>query len=178
LLVAPVECSKTITVNPETGEVLLDVNTVAVIPRTMSAGYVASSITDNLPTQIQGNGTGLINLNIIDHAAVEDQNSFQIIFSEEDGLNYSLLDEKEVSDTLVARPGNYHKLSYQNVDSLTFKLFGSNGTLLNEGSDYDLLDTDGQILIHADGVVISVHQYQVNRSHYLHLTECHSNTKA
>ena len=32
LMVAPAECSKTITVNPETGEVLLDVNTVAVVP--------------------------------------------------------------------------------------------------------------------------------------------------
>ena len=92
LLVAPVECSKTITVNPETGEVLLDVNTVAVVPRTMTAGYVASSFNDSLPTQIQGNGTGLINLDIIDHTAVEDQNNYQIIFSEDGGLNYSVLD--------------------------------------------------------------------------------------
>ena len=178
LLVAPVECSKTITVNPETGEVLLDVNTVAVVPRTMTAGYVASSFTDSLPTQIQGNGTGLINLDIIDHTAIEDQNSFQIIFSEEGGLNYSVLDQKEVSDTLVARPGNYHKLSYQNVDSLTFELFGSNGTLLNEGSDYDLLDTDGQILIHADGAISESEQiiakfiyYPIKNSNKLALEE-------
>ena len=54
LRIAPVECSKTITVNPETGEVLLDVNTVAVVPRTMTAGYIASTFMDSLPDQIQG----------------------------------------------------------------------------------------------------------------------------
>ena len=153
LMVAPVECSKTITVNPETGEVLLDVNTVAVVPRTMTAGYVASTFKDSLPDQIQGNGTGLINLEIIDHTAIQDQNDYKIIFSEDDGLNYSVLDEKEVSDTLIARLGNYHKLSHQNIDSLTFELHNSNGTLLTKGSDYDLLDTDGQILIHNDGSI-------------------------
>ena len=152
-MVAPVECSKTITVNPETGEVLLDVNTVAVVPRTMTAGYVASTFKDSLPDQIQGNGTGLINLEIIDHTAIQDQNDYKIIFSEDDGLNYSVLDEKEVSDTLIARLGNYHKLSHQNIDSLTFELHNSNGTLLTKGSDYDLLDTDGQILIHNDGSI-------------------------
>ena len=152
-MVAPVECSKTITVNPETGEVLLDVNTVAIVPRTMTAGYVASTFKDSLPDQIQGNGTGLINLEIIDHTAIQDQNDYKIIFSEDDGLNYSVLDEKEVSDTLIARLGNYHKLSHQNIDSLTFELHNSNGTLLTKGSDYDLLDTDGQILIHNDGSI-------------------------
>lgn len=153
LEVAPVECSKTITVNPETGEILLDVNTVAVVPRTMTAGYVASSITNDTPSQVQGNGTGLINLEIIDPSSIQDQNSFQIVFNEEDGLSYSVLDEKEVLDTLIARPGNYHKLSYKNIDSLSFKLSGSNGALLTSGVDYDLLDNDGQILIYADGVI-------------------------
>ena len=151
LMVAPVECSKTITLNPETGEILLDVNTVAVVPRTMTTGYVASAITDNAPTQTQGNGTGLINLEIIDPNKVQDENNFKIIFSEEGGLNYSVLDEKEVQDTLIARPGNYHKLLFQNIDTLSFSLSNSNDQSFVEGVDYSLLHDEGQILIHADG---------------------------
>ena len=128
------------------------------MPRTMTAGYVASTFKDSLPDQIQGNGTGLINLEIIDHTAIQDQNDYKIIFSENDGLNYSVLDEKEVSDTLIARLGNYHKLSHQNIDSLTFELHNSNGTILTIGSDYDLLDVDGQILIHNDGSIFESEQ--------------------
>jgi hypothetical protein len=120
----------------------------------MTAGYVASSITNNAPSQVQGNGTGLINLEIIDPSSIQDQNSFQIVFNEDDGLSYSVLDEKEVSDTLTARLGNYHKLSYKNIDSLSFKLIGSNGALLTSGVDYDLLDKDGQILIYANGAIV------------------------
>ena len=48
--------------------------------------------------QIQGSGTGLINLEIIDQTAIQDQNDYKIIFSEDDGLNYSVYDEQEVFD--------------------------------------------------------------------------------
>ena len=66
LMVAPAECSKTITVNPETGEVLLDVNTVSIVPRPVTAGYVASALDSTGLVQIQGNGTGLVDIEIID----------------------------------------------------------------------------------------------------------------
>ena len=81
LIVAPAECSKTITVNPETGEVLLDVNTVSIVPRTVTAGYVQSSIDGSGLTQNQGNGTGLVDVEIIDHTAIQDGNSFKIMFN-------------------------------------------------------------------------------------------------
>ena len=153
LMVAPAECSKTITVNPETGEVLLDVNTVAVVPRTATAGYVESAIEGDELNQTQGNGTGLVHVEIIDHTVVQDSNSFKIIFSEEGGLNYSVLDEKEVFDTIVVRLDQYHKLLYKNVDTSTFSLASLGGDLFTQGSDYDLLGADGQILIHSDGSI-------------------------
>ena len=165
LMVAPAECSKTITVNPETGEVILDVNTISIVPRPVTAGYVSSAIDSNMIFQIQGNGTGLVDLNIIDHTAIEDENNFMIIFNDQDGLNYSVLDEKTVSDTITARLGQYHKLSYKNVDSSSFAMNSVNGNLLTSGIDFELLDSDGQILIYNDGsisenqVMIASYQY-------------------
>ena len=165
LMVAPAECSKTITVNPETGEVILDVNTISIVPRPVTAGYVSSAIDSNKIFQIQGNGTGLVDLNIIDHTAIEDENNFMLIFNNQDGLNYSVLDEKTVSDTITARLGQYHKLSHKNVDSTSFVMNSVNGNLLIEGTDFELLDSDGQILIYNEGsisenqVLIASYQY-------------------
>ncbi len=165
LMVAPAECSKTITVNPETGEVLLDVNTVSIVPRPVTAGYVASALDSTGLVQIQGNGTGLLDIEIIDHTALQNENSFQIIFSEEGGLNYSVLDEKNVTDTISIRLGNYHKLSYKDIDTTSFSLSALNGSVYLEGVDYDLLDSDGQILVHNEGsiteseMVLAVYRY-------------------
>ena len=153
LMVAPAECSKTITVNPETGEVLTDVNTMSIIPRPVTAGYVSSLIDGDGLVQIQGNGTGLGSLEIIDHTAVQDDNNFKIIFNEDDGLNYSVLDEKNVSDTITVRLGQYHKLSHKNVDTTSFSLTSSDGSQFTNGIDFDLLDSDGQILIPNDGLI-------------------------
>ena len=133
LMVAPAECSKTITVNPETGEVLLDVNTVSIVPRTVSAGYVQSSIDSTGLIQNQGIGTGSVDIEIIDHTAVQDENGFKIMFSEDGGLNYSVLDEKEVLDTISVRLGQYHKLSNKNVDTSDFSLSSLGGDLFVQG---------------------------------------------
>ena len=171
LIVAPAECSKTITVNPETGEVLLDVNTVSIVPRTASAGYVQSSIDSTGLVQVQGNGTGLVDINIIDHTAVQDENGFKIMFNEVDGLSYSVLDEKEVLDTISVRLGQYHKLSNKNVDTSDFSLSSLVGDLFVEGNDYDLLASDGQILVHSNGsiiesqsIVAAYHYYPIKNS--------------
>jgi hypothetical protein len=140
-------------VNPETGEVLLDVNTVAIVPRTATAGYVQSTIDGSGLTQNQGNGTGLVDVNIIDHTAIQDGNSFKIMFSEEGGLNYSVLDEKEVLDTITVRLDQYHKLSNKNVDTSSFSLSSLSGVLFAQGVDYELLDSDGQILVPSSGSI-------------------------
>ena len=88
-----------------------------------------------------------------------------IIFNDQDGLSYSVLDEKTVSDTITARLGQYHKLSYKNVDTTSFVLSSSNGNLLTEGADFDLLDSDGQILVHNDG---SISEEQILIASYQH----------
>ena len=172
LVVAPAECSKTITVNPETNEVLLDVNTIAIVPKAPTAGYVASSINDPGVEHIGGKGTGDVVVDIIDNTVLEDENSFQVIFSNEGNqLNYSLLDQKELSDTITVRMGQYSKLSHKNVDSNLFSVSSFNGYLYSEGTDFDLLDTDGQIYVREGGsmtegqtIVVSYRYFPIRNS--------------
>ena len=175
LVVAPAECSKTITVNPETNEVMLDVNTVAIVPKAPTAGYVASSINEPGLEHIQGKGTGDVVADIIDNTELEDENSFQVIFSDEGNqLNYSLLDQKELSDTITVRMGQYSKLSHKNVDSTIFSVSSLDGNLYTEGIDFDLLDTDGQIYVREGGsmtesqtIVVSYRYYPIRNSEKL-----------
>ena len=172
LVVAPAECSKTITVNPETNEVLLDVNTIAIVPKAPTAGYVASSINDPGVEHIGGKGTGDVVVDIIDNTVLEDENSFQVIFSNEGNqLNYSLLDQKELSDTITVRMGQYSKLSHKNVDSNLFSVSSFNGYLYSEGTDFDLLDSDGQIYVREGGsmtegqtIVVSYRYFPIRNS--------------
>ena len=172
LVVAPAECSKTITVNPETNEVLLDVNTIAIVPKAPTAGYVASSINEPGLEHIQGKGTGDVVVDIIDNTVLEDENSFQVIFSNEGNqLNYSLLDQKELSDTITVRMGQYSKLSHKNVDSTIFSVSSLSGYLYSEGIDFDLLDADGQIYVREGGsmtegqtIVVSYRYFPIRNS--------------
>ena len=172
LVVAPAECSKTITVNPETNEVLLDVNTIAIVPKAPTAGYVASSINDPGVEHIGGKGTGDVVVDIIDNTVLEDENSFQVIFSNEGNqLNYSLLDQKELSDTITVRMGQYSKLSHKNVDSTIFSVSSLSGYLYSEGIDFDLLDADGQIYVREGGsmtegqtIVVSYRYFPIRNS--------------
>ena len=154
LKVPPAECSKTITVNPETNEIILDVNTIAIVPEAPAAGYVVSTILEPGVKQIQGRGTGEIVVDIIDHSAQEEENSYEISFSNTNQqLSYSVLDLKEVKDSLVARVGKYSKLKNKNVDTTSFSLVSSNGNTFTPGIDYNLLAEDGQILILETGLI-------------------------
>ena len=82
--IGPSESSKTITLNPETNEIFLDVNTASVIPRAPAAGYSIGSweMIDSVAfiDHISGSGTGEFDLELLDPRALQDTNTFQITF--------------------------------------------------------------------------------------------------
>ena len=120
---------------------MLDVNTIQIVPKAPSAGYVESSINEPGITQGQGKGTGDIIVEIIDHTAVEEDNEYNLFFNENgDDLEYSLLDLKELSDTISVRLGQYSKLSQKNADSTVFSLASLDGNDYIIGVDYDLFN--------------------------------------
>jgi hypothetical protein len=172
MIVAPSECSKTITVNPETNEVMLDVNTVSVIPKAPTAGYVSSNINEPGIDQINGIGTGNIELDIINHMAIENENNYQIIFTDNSNqVNYSVLDQKEILDSVVVRLEKYTKLSHIHIDTSFVLVTSLEGSIYSEGVDFNLLATDGQIYAIENGsmnegetVIVSYRYFPIRNS--------------
>ena len=71
LQIAPAECAKQITLNPESNEIFLDVNTVQIIPRAPAAGYSAGSLTSAGIFHAEGIATGEVSIAIIDPMQIE-----------------------------------------------------------------------------------------------------------
>ena len=143
--IAPSECSKTITLNPETNEVILDVNTKQIIPRVPTAGYVPGNINEGFIEHVSGVATGIVSIEVIDPRAIENENMFEISFMD-NPINYSVKDMKTVADELVAKLDQFVRLDYGNIDSASFSLSDINGSNTYElGADYELILQSGKI---------------------------------
>lgn len=149
--IPPSETSKTVTYNPVTDEYIFDVNTVAVTPRPVAAGYVAPSIADAGGIVRQtGQGTGTIDLRIVDPMSVPNGGTYSVSF--EDGQTYSVTNESPVVDTLRAVAGKTTSLGVRNVIRDGFVLTRGGQTLV-EGADYELNEELGSILVLNGGSV-------------------------
>ena len=81
LMIAPSECPKTLTLNPETNEVITDLNTLQIVPRSPSAGYDPGHVSDSWVQHTMGIATGDIEIEILDPRMIEDGNEFRIFFN-------------------------------------------------------------------------------------------------
>jgi hypothetical protein len=146
--IPPSETSKTITYNPTTDQYIFDVNSVRVVPRPETAGYVPPSIeaTGGLVQQ-SGHGTGEIFIDIIDQQAVKEGGQYRIDFGRTDGqTTYSVIDDKPVSVPVVAAPGKFSSLGYQNILQGSFTL-SRDGQPLEADMDYTLNAESGTVQI-------------------------------
>ncbi len=140
--IAPTESSKNITLNPETNELILDVNTVRVTPRAASAGYVTAELEDNGEsnriTQLNGVATGALRIEIVDPRKVEDGNEFQIRFAA-NPTRYTTEDMKPVVHEFAARLDQFIRMPNTNVNDTTFTLTSANGQrTFTRNTDYEL----------------------------------------
>ena len=138
LQIPPSECSKTITLNPTTNELITDVNTVRVIPSSPSIGVISGDIKDNIITHKAGVTTGEIFLDIIDPYSLEEENEFEITFLESP-TRYSIKDLKPVDDIINISLSQFRQLSQPNID------IGSISVRDEEGNSYDL-DYDFELI--------------------------------
>ena len=164
--IAPSECSKTITLNPETNEVILDINTKQIIPRVASAGYVPGNINDNYIEHLSGVATGTITIEVMDPRVIEDENMFEVSFM--DGpLSYSVKDMKMVADELVAKLDQFIRLDFGNIDSASFSLSDLNGNNSYEsGIDYELVPISGKIRAIPGGALLDGVTYLASYMYY------------
>lgn len=138
LQVPPSESSKTITVNPESNEVLLDINTIEVVPRVKTAGYVAGRVDEMGVMQEAGTGTGPLSVEVIDAEKLEEGNQFRIVFAE-NPTSYSVEDMSILTRSVTARLGEFSSLVEQNINPDTFVLTGESGSpVYTAGTDYEL----------------------------------------
>ncbi len=140
--IAPTECSKNITLNPETNELILDVNTVRAIPRAPSAGYVASALADNGAANgiahDSGVATGAVRVEIVDAGRVEEDNEFRLRFVA-NPTRYSVEDLKPVTNNFTARLDQFIRMPHANINDTTFTLTSSNGQqVFVRNTDYEL----------------------------------------
>ncbi len=147
--IPPTESSKTVTVNPETNEIILDVNTVRVTPRAPSAGYAEGRLQDNGEanriTHTVGVSTGELNVEVVDPRALEDGNEFRVSFAA-NPTRYSVEDRKPVVNDLSARVDQFVKLAQKNLNDTTFVLRSVDGTrTFTRNTDYELLAADGLV---------------------------------
>ena len=164
--IAPSECSKTITLNPETNEVILDVNTKQIVPRVPSAGYVPGNINEDYVEHVSGVATGTIVIEVIDPRAIEDANIFEVSFMESP-TSYSVKDMKTVADELVAQLDQFVRLDYGNIDSSSFSLSDSNGNNTYEsGIDYELIPKSGKIRAIPGGALLDGVTYLASYMYY------------
>ena len=143
--IPPSETSKTITFNPTTDSYIFDVNTVQVVPRPSTAGYVPPEVELD---QTSGAGTGEVGLEIVDPLAVLPDNTYRLDFEEVDGnIVYSVLNETPTSYTFRGTPGQVSSLGRQHIVEESFSLRTTDGNVLSAGSEYVIDPTAGTVLL-------------------------------
>jgi hypothetical protein len=152
--IPPSETSKIITFNPESERYTFDVNTAVVTPRPRVAGYVPPTIEATGGIQhLSGTGTGTVQIEILDELAVEQDNAFTIQFEDDPVTSYTVVDEKVVSDTLVAVVGKSSPLSERQIIENSFVLKSVGGQTYSQGTDYDLSPTNGRVAYTSTGSI-------------------------
>ena len=165
LQIPPSECSKTITVNPTTNELIIDVNTIRIVPSAPAIGLVRGTIKDNWIEPIAGVTTGKIILDIVDYYSLENENQFEITFRESP-TRYSIKDLMPIEDQVVISIEQYRQLSYQNIDLESVQVYDVNGNIFVIDQDYEILDEMGKIKGMAGGSITEGNTYTVSYLYY------------
>ena len=165
LQIPPSECSKTITLNLTTNELIIDVNTIRIVPSTPAIGLVRGTIKDNLIEHRAGVTTGKIILDIVDYYSLENENQFEITFRESP-TRYSIKDLMPIEDQVVISIEQYRQLSYQNIDLESVQVYDVNGNIFVIDQDYEILDEMGKIKGIAGGSITEGNTYTVSYLYY------------
>lgn len=147
LMIAPTECSKSITVNPETNEIFLDVNTIRIIPRNPVAGFSEGVVLDDgFIDHVAGFATGTMWIEILDPRVLENDNNFEVTFKKLP-IRYSIEDQKMTVESNTVSLNVYYPLSNRNINPDSFYLLNSTGDTMISEVDYLFFPDIGQLVI-------------------------------
>ncbi|MBN1302380.1 MAG: hypothetical protein JW995_14280 [Melioribacteraceae bacterium] len=138
----PTETQSVIQEDPQTGELIYDVNTLSVTPGPISVGVLDPEAGDQgSPIHVSGNGTGQINLKVLDKLAVMNK-SYKIDFN--GGEYYNVLDSTGVSYSFTSKDTVLVALRHKNIVPESVKLYDAENNLVPE-SEYVINTTLGRI---------------------------------
>ena len=165
LQIPPSECSKTITLNPTTNELITDVNTVRVIPSSPAIGVISGDIKDNTIKHKAGVTTGEIFLDIIDPYSLEEGNEFEITFLESP-TRYSIKDLKPVEDVVSISLSQFRQLSKSDIDIGSISVRDGDDNLYELDYDFQLITDLGKIKGISGGNLVDGETYLVSYLYY------------
>ena len=138
----PTETQSVIQQDPTTGNLIFDVNTLAVIPGPNAVGIKESEVgIGGKPTAIVGNATGDIQLNVLDELSVLDK-SYKVEFG--GAKIYSVLDETGVSYSFTSKGTVLVSLQHKNIVTESIEVLDENNTNV-PSSSYVVNTERGQI---------------------------------
>ncbi len=123
--IPPSETQAVISRDPITGKLKYDVNTAGVTPGPPANGIDSAQVgIGGQPTQVIGDATGKINVQVLNNLAVGDR-LFKIYFP--DSTVYSVLDSTGIEEQFTAKDTVYVDLSHQNIEEGSFQILDSGG---------------------------------------------------
>ena len=165
LEIPPSECSKTITLNPTTNELITDINTVRVVPSSPAIGVVNGTIQNNEIIHKTGVTTAKIFLDIVDPYSLQNDNQFEITFRESP-TRYSIKDLMLIEESVTISIEQYRKLLHGNIDLGSVAVNDESGNTYFINDDFELLDTTGKIKGIDGGGMIDGNTYTVSYLYY------------
>lgn len=143
--IPPTETTKKIDIDPITSKIILDVNTVSVIPGPRAAGYSATNPSAFSLTHKSGIANGKLAVEVLNDLSVPNNQEYNIFFSDtlingntkEATKNYSLLKVTPMSEQVQFVDTNFSKLAVTNLDpSYSIQVKDAAGTVYTLNSDY------------------------------------------
>ncbi|NQU28078.1 MAG: hypothetical protein HQ528_07315 [Candidatus Marinimicrobia bacterium] len=166
LEIPPTECSRTVTINPESNEVLLDINTIQIVPRLPAAGFNEGHVIENMIHHVSGIATGSVEIVILDGRTIKNDNLFNVSF-QSNPIRYTVEDLSTIVDTLFIRLDQYVRASNQNINDTTFALKSLDGsTIYIRDVDYSLIPGTGQVLALSSGNLLDNTRYRAEYRYF------------
>ncbi|MDP2366548.1 MAG: hypothetical protein Q8M94_22565, partial [Ignavibacteria bacterium] len=172
--IPPSETGKKITVDPITGEEILDVNTVKVIPGPRASGYYSPSIGNTDIQHTQGFGNGEVIFNIINELNIKDEIytlTFKDTLYTPDTLfaakNYTVTGEKSVTESFYLFGTKFTNLTKGNIiDDSFLQVKDAAGTIFQKDIDYEINLEKGAIKRTGNSAMLEAVEYFITFRSY------------
>ncbi|MCX7875004.1 MAG: hypothetical protein N2321_02430 [Melioribacteraceae bacterium] len=151
--IPPSETTKKISVNPITGKLIFDVNTVQVTPGPRASGYNFTDIKSNDVKHESGLGNGTVTFSVVNDLAVK-SDKYTLIFKDTlyssgkpiISKNYSVLNERVNKESFYLYGTKFTSLSQGNIiKDVNLQVTDATGKVYKQGTDYELNFEKGAI---------------------------------